>query len=188
MYTNIIHRTIDDSYVCLEYGHIPNPLDKTLTFSIRQKYASRWKDIDAYAKEHPELVTEEGPAIHSIAEQKASKLAEINAAYEDAVSRFVTTYPEIERLTFDKQEAEARAWLADISARTPLIDALAAGRGMDKAELVRRIIAKAEAFATATGYLTGQRQRFEDLIDAATTAEEVESIVPEYIIPQGLNL
>ena len=91
-------------------------------------------------------------------------------------------YPDDERLTFDKQEAEARAWLADSSASTPFVDALAAGRQMEKAELVSRIIAKADAFALASGSLTGQRQRYEDLLDAAETAEEVEAIVPVYSI------
>lgn len=124
----------------------------------------------------------------TVEELKITKLSEINVKYDAAASSLVATYPQTELLTFDKQEAEARAWLADSSAETPLVDALAEGRGMDKAELVRRIIAKADAFALSTGYLTGQRQRYEDLLDAATTAEEVEAIVPEYVMPQGFSL
>lgn len=116
------------------------------------------------------------------------KLTEINAAYDAATSALVATYPQTELLTFDKQEAEARAWTADHAAETPLVDMLAAGRQMDKAELMSRIIAKADAFALATGYLTGQRQRYEDLLDAATSAEEVEVIVPQYVLPEGLSL
>ena len=111
---------------------------------------------------------------------KIEKLNEINALYQQAIATLTPTYPDDERLTFDKQEQEARAWLADNSTSTPFIDALAAGRQMDKAELVNRIIAKADAFALASGRLTGQRQRYEDLLDAAETAEEVEAIVPEY--------
>lgn len=120
----------------------------------------------------------------SIEEIKSAKLSEINAAYNAATSSIVSTYPSTELLTFDKQEQEARAWDADNSVSTPLIDALALGRGIDKAELVRRIIAKADAFAVATGYLTGQRQKYEDQIEAATTSEEVAAIVPEYTMPE----
>lgn len=116
---------------------------------------------------------------------KEEKLSEINSAYNSVTSALVATYPRTELLTFDKQETEARAWTADRATETPLVDMLAAGRQMDKAELVRRIIAKADAFAVATGYLTGQRQRYEDLLDAATTAEEVEAIVPEYKLPES---
>lgn len=114
---------------------------------------------------------------------KARKLTEINAAYQVAIATLTPTYPDDERLTFDKQEAEARSWLADNSTSTPFVDALAAGRQMDKAELVSRIIAKADAFALASGSLTGQRQRYEDLLDVADTAEAVAAIVPQYSLP-----
>ena len=116
-------------------------------------------------------------------ELKAIKLTEITSAYEQAIANLTTTYPDDERLTFDKQEQEARAWLADDSAPTPFVDALAAGRQMEKTELVSRIIAKADAFAIASGLLTGQRQRYEDLLDAADTAEDVAAIVPQYSLP-----
>lgn len=111
---------------------------------------------------------------------KIEKLNEINVLYQQAIATLTPTYPDDERLTFDKQEQEARAWLTDNSTPTPFVDALAAGRQMDKAELVSRIIAKADAFAVASGLLTGQRQRYEDLLDAASTAEDVVAIVPEY--------
>lgn len=114
---------------------------------------------------------------------KARKLDEINDAYQQAIATLTPTYPDDERLTFDKQEQEARAWLADNSAPTPFVDALAAGRQMEKAELVSRIIAKADAFALASGSLTGQRQRYEDVLDVAETADAVAAIVPQYSLP-----
>lgn len=114
---------------------------------------------------------------------KSSKLDEINAEYQRAIATLTPTYPDDERLTFDKQEQEARSWLADNSTSTPFIDALAAGRQMDKDELVNRIIAKADAFAFASGLLTGQRQRYEDLLDVAETPEAVAAIAPEYSLP-----
>lgn len=118
-----------------------------------------------------------------LAELKATKLAEINTFYQQAIATLTPTYPDDERLTFDKQEQEARAWLADNAASTPFVDALAAGRQMNKAELVDRIIAKADAFAIASGLLTGQRQRYEDFLKNAQDAEAVNAIVPEYSLP-----
>ena len=114
---------------------------------------------------------------------KIEKLNEINALYQQAIATLTPTYPDDERLTFDKQEQEARAWLADNSTPTPFVDALAAGRQMDKSELIGRIIAKADAFAIASGLLTGQRQRYEDLLDVAETPEAVAAIVPQYSLP-----
>ena len=118
-----------------------------------------------------------------LSELKAIKLNEINALYQQAIATLTPTYPDDERLTFDKQEQEARAWLADNSTSTPFVDALAAGRQMGKAELVGRIIAKADAFALASGRLTGQRQRYEDLLKDAETIEDVSAIVPQYRLP-----
>ena len=115
-------------------------------------------------------------------ELKAAKLAEVNNAYDVATSAIVYTYPETELLTFDKQEKEARLWDADNTVATPFLDGLALARGIDKSELVRRVIAKSDAFQTAVATLTGLRQRYEDQLSMATTAEEVAAIVPVYDI------
>lgn len=130
----------------------------------------------------PDGATTERPE-KPFSQLKIEKLSEINALYQQAIATLTPTYPDDERLTFDKQEAEARAWLADNTAPTPFVDALATGRQMDKAELVNRIIAKADAFAFASGLLTGQRQRYEDLLDVAETADAVAAIVPQYSLP-----
>lgn len=113
---------------------------------------------------------------------RAIKLEEVNATYNDATSALVATYPQTEILTFDKQEKEARSWGADNAAETPFLDGLALARGIDKAELVRRVIAKSDAFQAAVATLTGLRQRYEDQLSMATTAEEVAAIVPVYNI------
>ena len=139
--------------------------------------AGKWTYIDGQLSPLPEYEAATLPTARS------GKLAEVNAAYTAAIAALTPTYPDDERFTFDKQEAEARAWLADNSAPTPFVDALAAGRHMDKAELVARIIAKADAFALASGSLTGQRQRYEDMLDAATTLTDVAAVVPVYALP-----
>ena len=41
-------------------------------------------------------------------------------------------------------------------------------------------ISKTDLFAVQTGYLTGQRQYYEDQLELATTKEEIEAIIPEY--------
>lgn len=153
--------------------------EESLPSDVLQISEEEWEDskFKAYI-EGGKIVL--GP---ELAELKATKLAEINTAYQQAIAEMTPGYPDDERLTFDKQEAEARAWMADSSASTPFVDALAAGRQMNKAELVGRIIAKADAFTLASGSLTGQRQRYEDLLKNAQDAEAVKAIVPEYSLP-----
>lgn len=146
--------------------------------------AAKWCNANnAYVERTVDGYEIKAVPVPTIDDLRTNKLIEINSAYDTATSSLVSTYPATELLTFDKQEQEAQAWQSDSSVSTPLIDALALGRGIDKAELVQRIIAKAEAFAVATGYLTGLRQKYEDQLEAATTAEEIAAIVPEYTMP-----
>lgn len=184
---SIIYRPWTRAYVIRDNTYtVPHPDDETVPAEIHAEFNALYAEVDAYAKACPDMVTEELPPTPyepTLEELKTAKLTEINAAYDNAVSLLVADYPSSELLTFDKQEAEARAWTADQSADTPLVDALALGRGMDKAELVSRILTKADAFAVATGYLTGLRQKYEDRLGLAQSAEEVAAIVPEYHLP-----
>lgn len=111
------------------------------------------------------------------------KLASINASCESEIAAISAGYPASEVLSWPKQEAEARAWTADNQAVTPLLDSLAAARGISKAELASRVIAKADLFAQLSGAIIGKRQALEDQLDAISdglTAEELEApITPE---------
>lgn len=115
----------------------------------------------------------------TIAQLKQSKRAEINACFEAAIQQITAGYPASETSSWGKQETEARAYVANNSAPTPLIDALASNRSVDKAELVTRIITKADLFAGISGTLIGRRQGLEDDLDALpalATAEDIAAI------------
>lgn len=119
----------------------------------------------------------------TLEEAKAAKLAEINAECQHMLESLTLTYPERELTTFDKQESEARAYLADPTASTPFLSALAAARGIKLADLVQRVIAKADAFTSASCYIIGQRQALEDRLDAAQTVDDVRAVVVSIIMP-----
>lgn len=109
-------------------------------------------------------------------ELASSAMSRINGAYQAEMNEILRAYPEAETLTWDKQEQEARKWSADNTAATPLLDAIAQGRGMDKTELVSRVIAKADAWIAASGLATGKRQALEDEITAALAADDRAAI------------
>jgi hypothetical protein len=116
----------------------------------------------------------------TIDQLKAATLININADFAIAMNQVVAGYPEKEISSWAKQETEARAYIANNAASTPLIDALSTARGLDKTELVGRIIFKADLFATVSGQLIGKRQGLEDqlnALDETATAEDVEAIV-----------
>lgn len=125
-----------------------------------------------------------GYELLTLEEARAVKLTEINMACDAALAALTADYPESELLTFDKQEAEARALLADPEAATPFLTPLAAARGLETEELARKVIAKADAFTTASGHVIGLRQKDEDRLKAAQSVEDVVAIVPEYALPE----
>ena len=177
-YGIIIHRN-DGSYVISDgMYHVPN----------EREFSEQWADVDEYAKANPENVAEEQPyvpPIQTLDDAKAAKLSEINAVADRAIASLTVAYPDREISTFDKQESEARAYAADATASTLLLSALAQARGIPLAELVQRVLVKADAFAVASGSIIGQRQALEDRLDACTTLEEVQGITVDISMPGG---
>ena len=104
----------------------------------------------------------------------------INVEFEKTMRQITAGVPLNEISSWSKQESEARAYLGNNGAATPLIDALAQARLVPKAELVDRIIVKADQFAAFSGQLIGKRQGLEDSLDALdenATAEDIAAIV-----------
>ena len=172
--TNVIHRQ-DGSYVAIvKCSGIPYHIASDI-----DDYRHLLSSFSEYVSAHPECVTEEQPyvpPVPTLEQTKAAKLSEINKAADAAIATHTATYPDREISTFDKQESEARAYAVDSTASTPLLSALAQARGVPPDELVRRVLAKADAFAMASGSIIGQRQALEDRLDACTTMEEVQGI------------
>ena len=106
-----------------------------------------------------------------------------NAAYEQAIASLTCDYPAAEISTWERQRAEVIAWAADSTAPTPWIDIAATARGLDRGEYLSRTLAKVNAFAVASAYLTGRRQGIDDQIRAATTAAELAAVVIDYTLP-----
>lgn len=90
------------------------------------------------------------------------KLKNINMEYEQSIAQLTTGIPESEKGTWSKQEAEARAYIADNTTPTPLIDGIAIARNVDKTYLVDKIIEKADIYTIKIAQLIGIRQAKED--------------------------
>lgn len=119
----------------------------------------------------------------TVSELAADKLLSINNECEKDINAIKLGYPNSEVLSWPKQEAEARAYIVDSSAATPLLNALSVARGITKADLANRIVVKADQFAQISGMLIGKRQQLEDMINALLadnqnppTAADIEAI------------
>ena len=111
---------------------------------------------------------------------KRSKLNEINLKADEALSKVTSIYPVMEIVSWYKQEIEAVNYRRDPTYPTPMTDAIALFRGVDKEILVDRIIEKANLFAQISGATFGRRQGLEDTLQKAKTIDNVKAITVDY--------
>lgn len=113
--------------------------------------------------------------VPTLAESKTTKLAQIKAQYESAIKEMVGDIDNTEMASWTKQEAEARAWMADNNAVTTIVDNLLIGRNMgeSKAEIATKIITKADGYAVAYAQVLGMYHAKQKALEACTTVEEV---------------
>ena len=67
---NIIYRPDTKAYVIRNNTYtVPHPDDETVPAEIHAEFDALYAEVDAYAKEHPDMVTNEGPLALSEEEQ-----------------------------------------------------------------------------------------------------------------------
>lgn len=113
---------------------------------------------------------------------REGKLADFKAK-SDAITYAVRQeYPTDEVISWSKQESEARAYLADANAETPLLSAIAQQRGVSLALLAEKVVEKSATYAVFTGQIFGIRQALEDRLlavdlDAPDAIDQINAIV-----------
>lgn len=112
---------------------------------------------------------------------EANKKDEIKIKADVILQTQAEEYGAMEIATWDQQFQEAVAYSTDNQATVPLLNAIAAGRGMTVSVLADRIIANRTAWVALSGRIVGQRLAYQDSLDAARTVEEVEAIEVNYV-------
>ena len=96
--------------------------------------------------------------------------------FEDTLENLESRYPASEKRLFWKMEQEARAYLADNTAETPVLTIIARERLRSVTQIANRVIARADAQAAQIAELVGKRHRAEDRIDASNDPDEIRGI------------
>lgn len=100
----------------------------------------------------------------------------------------LSNYPQAESASFDTQEKEAAAYLANAEvdkAEIPVITGIAAGAQVELAELARKIVDNANSFAPVRGLYLGRHKRVRDLLNKAATLAEVEAVNVQAIFEEN---
>ena len=120
---------------------------------------------------------------------KTRKLQEVNRAAQNLVASAsgMDVTPDFEVQTWTLQAEEARAWSQNPDADTPILNQIAAMRGIDADTLKAAALRKTNAYALLAGGIAGQRQAYEDQINAATTWNELNAINAVFRLPEMEN-
>lgn len=137
------------------------------------------KLIQADSTGHPVLVDQ---LALTPFQTRDTKLAEFKTKSDLITFSVREEYPTDEVLSWSKQELEARAYLADDSAPTPLLSAIAENRNIPLDLLAQKVVEKADVYAGFTGQIFGIRQALEDRLlaidlDASDAVEQINAIV-----------
>lgn len=123
-----------------------------------------------------------------IEEVKKQKLREAEQLLTAKMREF-SNYPAAESASFDVQEKEATAYLADTQidkAEIPVITGIALGAQVELAELAQKIVENAKDFAPLRGLYLGRHKRVRDLLAKAETVEEVEAVNVQEIFEEEI--
>lgn len=139
------------------------------------------------AGELPKGVSLSGAQSVDLAALKTAKISQLNAAAQAFIntSAEIDKVPDFEVQTWSIQAAEVRAWAADKTAPTPVLDQIAASRGIDADKLKAAALRKTLAYEKLTAHVAGQRQALQAKIEAAKTAEALEKIKIELTLPEA---
>lgn len=119
---------------------------------------------------------------------KKQKIEELKIQLEKHIEEYVYDTPLSEKISWSKQESEAREYLKDNNAPTPYVDALLASRnkGENKIDLINKIIAKADAYSVFHGTLLGKLHT--KLLEVNDFVFNVETINDDLERFSGINL
>ena len=113
-----------------------------------------------------------------IEQVRQEKLSEIRQKFPTLIDSIKSKYAPYEIESFADQRAEWRAWVADNTAKTPIVDALAQARGIDREALLQRIGEK----VTQIVQLQGTQNRIEDSVKMLNDVEDIEAVNVDEIV------
>lgn len=122
-------------------------------------------------------------------EVKKEKLREAERLLNAKLAE-LSNYPQAESASFDVQEKEAAAYLANTEinkAEIPVITGISVGAQMELTELAQKIVENAKDFAPLRGLYLGRHKRVRDLLAKAETLAEVEAVDVAAIFEEDLT-
>ncbi|WP_293193131.1 hypothetical protein [Neisseria sp.] len=119
---------------------------------------------------------------------KKQKLKDLN----DSAQAFIDTnsganlVPDFEFASWSIQASEAKAWQLDKNASTPVLDGIAAARGIPADTLKAAALRKTLAYEQLAAHVAGQRQALQSKIEAAKKQSDLDKIEIAFSLPEAV--
>lgn len=118
---------------------------------------------------------------------QTAKIAELNRVAQNFINEATGAdkLPEFEVQSWKNQADEARAWAADSTIATPILDQIALERGISSNDLKQKVLEKAKKSDMIVAAVVGQRQAWQDKIDSVKTLDELNAIEITFHLPES---
>ena len=119
---------------------------------------------------------------------KAEKLQTLNLMAQDFIkdATEIDKVPDFEFTSWIIQAAEAKAWAGDKAADTPVLNQIAASRGINADKLKDAALRKTLAYERLSANIAGQRQALQSKIERATDMAALEAIEIVFTEPEAV--
>ena len=113
----------------------------------------------------------------NLEQAKKALLEDIIIASDGFMSPLRLAYPDHERMSWERQEREARALMDDPLAEAPLLESLSSARGIPLEEMAQKVIDKVDTYTEALQIVLGEQQRCETLVKSAATLDDLNTVI-----------
>lgn len=118
---------------------------------------------------------------------QSAKIAELNRVAQNFINQAAGTdkLPEFEVQSWALQAAEAKAWAQNPEAATPILNQIAAARGVPADVLKQAALRKTQQYEALTAIVAGQRQAMQTRIEVAKNLDELSAIEIAFRLPES---
>lgn len=113
---------------------------------------------------------------------RSAKLSAINAAAQAYINRAsgADLLPAYEVQSWPLQALEAKSWQADPTAATPILDGIAAARGVAADTLKAAALRKTLAYEAVCARVAGRRQALQTAVEKAKTVADIDAVAVDF--------
>lgn len=178
----LLDGTLSQLYPDTDFGSLPE-----LTAEQYRQWCQRGSQIAVYENGKLTFRQPETDVAALFQAARAEQLVQLSRAAQNFVTAHTRTdvVPQFEQETYALQGLEAKAWAADKTADTPVLNRIADERGIAREILKAAALRKTLWYEKVAASVAGQRQALQTQIEAAKTLDELKAIEIAFRLPES---